>query len=209
MPHAPPLHEAPRYPLVSFMMVAAVLLSLWNRNAQIPEWVLGDGISLRTPWVLVTSAFFHGDPAHLIFNLLWLWSLGTRAEWAWGTGRTVLIMIFLAAISSGTEQAITGPCIGLSGVGYGLWGLLATAQRRVPRLAGSIDKTTSQLFIIWFFACIIMTALKEMNVANIAHGAGAAGGWALAHCMTARHHRGLWIAGTTLVSVVVLVLALR
>jgi tetratricopeptide (TPR) repeat protein len=41
------------------------------------------------------------------------------------------------------------------------------------RFRDAMDRRTIELFVVWFFFCIIATVAKFMPVANIAHGAGA------------------------------------
>jgi tetratricopeptide (TPR) repeat protein len=63
--------------------------------------------------------------------------------------------------------------VGLSGAGYGLFGLLWILSARDERFRDAIDQTTIKLFIGWFFLCIITTLSGVYPVANVAHGAGA------------------------------------
>jgi hypothetical protein len=71
------------------------------------------------------------------------------------------------------EYSVLAGGVGLSGVGYGLWGMLWILEQRDGRFAGSVDTRTSQMFIGWFFLCIFLTVTGVMRVANVAHGVGA------------------------------------
>ena len=84
-----------------------------------------------------------------------------------------LILLF-AIGSSAFEFAFSSGGVGLSGVGYGLFGLLWILSKRDDRFQDAIDSRTIQLFVVWFFICIFTTVTGIIPVANIAHGAGAA-----------------------------------
>jgi hypothetical protein len=80
--------------------------------------------------------------------------------------------------------------IGLSGVGYGLFGLLWVLSRRDERFRDAIDARTVQLFVGWFFFCIAATLSNVMPVANIAHGTGAVLGILAGLAIALPDHRG-------------------
>lgn len=62
--------------------------------------------------------------------------------------------------------------VGLSGVGYGFFGLLWVLSKTDQRFRNSVDKKAIELFVFWFFLCIVTTYTGAMDVANVAHGAG-------------------------------------
>ena len=92
----------------------------------------------------------------------------------------------LAVVSTACEYAILDGGVGLSGVGYGLFGMLFVLSRRDPRYLGVVDPPTVTMFVAWFFLCIAFTLLDWMPVANIAHGAGAAAGALVGAAMATR-----------------------
>src|SRR5687767_2713344 len=148
MRRPPPLAAAPRHPVTAgTMLLAAGATLAWWRDA---------------------------DALHLAFNLYWLWVLGTLVEQSFGHVRTALLLVFLAAASGAADFALAEGGVGLSGVGYGLFGMLWVLSRRDPRFAGAVDSGTVALFVTWFFLCIVGTYFGTMNVGNVAHGAGAA-----------------------------------
>ena len=120
----------------------------------------------------MTSVFPHLDILHLAFNLYWLWILGTRVEAVYGHFKTLALIVVLAISSNSFEFAFSASGVGLSGVGYGLFGLLLVVADRDPRFAGALDKRTVNLFVAWFFICIFLTVTHVFNVGNVAHGAG-------------------------------------
>ncbi|HEY2364633.1 MAG TPA: rhomboid family intramembrane serine protease [Candidatus Angelobacter sp.] len=123
-------------------------------------------------WRLVTSIFPHVDVLHLIFNLYWLWVFGTLVEQVYGHFKTAALILLFAVGPSALEYAFSSGGVGLSGVGYGLFGVLWILSKRDERFRDAVDQRTIQLFVIWFFFCILATATNFMRVGNIAHGAG-------------------------------------
>jgi hypothetical protein len=109
----------------------------------------------------------------LAFNLYWLWVFGTIVEQVFGHLRTAALIALFALGSSSLEFAFGLGGVGLSGVGYGLFGLLWVLSRRDDRFRDAVDWRTVQLFVIWFFFCIVASAMHIFAVGNIAHGAGA------------------------------------
>lgn len=136
------------------------------------------------PWTLITTTLLHGNILHLVFNLYWLAMFGVAVETAFGLFPTAGLFVLFALGSSAPEVALVGGGIGLSGVGYGLFGFLWSLGRWDQRYRGCIDSRTTQLFVVWFFVCILLTVTDVMAIGNVAHGAGAivgaATGWAVA-----------------------------
>jgi membrane associated rhomboid family serine protease len=124
------------------------------------------------PWRLAASALPHGGFIHLLFNVYWLWVLGTLLEEELGHFSTLLLTIVLAAGSAAAQFTFSTGGIGLSGVGYGIVGFLWMASRIHPRFRDAMDMRTLQLFLGWGLLCIVLTLTGAMAVANYAHAAG-------------------------------------
>jgi membrane associated rhomboid family serine protease len=124
-------------------------------------------------WRLLTAVLPHVDALHLIFNVYWLWVFGSIVEQVYGHFKTALLIVLFAFGSGALEFAFSDGGVGLSGVGYGLFGLLWVLSRHDERFSDAVDNRTVQLFVFWFFFCIVTTWLKIFQVANIAHGTGA------------------------------------
>lgn len=78
------------------------------------------------PWQIITYAFAHGSPTHLLFNMLGLWMFGSDVELRWGT-RRYLQLYFVSLIVAAAAQLMLAPLfgshastIGASGALYGL-----------------------------------------------------------------------------------------
>lgn len=121
-------------------------------------------------WRLLTPAFIHFDPLHLLFNMLWLLDLGSMLEARLGTGRLGLKILLFGVLSNLCQFALGGPWFnGFSGVNYGLFGYIWVRGRLDPRSGLHLQPHTVAMMIIWFALCF---ANVIPNVANGAHAAG-------------------------------------
>ena len=136
------------------------------------------------PWRLLTACMLHGGWMHLVFNVLWTFQLGRILEPVLGWPAMAGLMVFLGATSSAAQFAFSGGGIGLSGIVYGLFGVLWVLSRYHPRFRGVMREDTAWWLLGWFFLCIVMTEYEVMNIANVAHGAGAVFGALVGWTMT-------------------------
>jgi membrane associated rhomboid family serine protease len=181
----PSLTSAPYFPVTTSICGAAIGLTvMWrpgqNLDFMLMDWHIWDQWQL---WRVLTSMFLHVGFFHLAFNLYWTWTFGTLVERVYGHFRFAAIVVLLALGSMLAEYLFLSGGVGLSGVGYGLWGMLYVLETRDGRFANAVDQQTSQTFVIWFFICIATTVTGIMPVANIAHGVGAVLGGLLGHAI--------------------------
>src|SRR5438270_379342 len=88
-------------------------------------------------WRVVTPAFIHFSEFHILFNMLWLFSLGGQLELRYGSARLVVLVLLMAVPSNlcqyffstivieGWKPVVTqsSPLFGgMSGVVFGLFG---------------------------------------------------------------------------------------
>jgi GlpG protein len=194
----------PSRPLVTIsVLVLATLGSLlfWSRSsamtwATADPWPIWDG----QLWRFVTTVFLHGNLLHLAFNLYWLWLFGTAVEKWMGSALFAGFFVLVGSGASAAEfLAFASGGIGLSGVVYGLFGLLYALRRHKDFAVVLLTDGTIRLFVIWFFVCIVLTVAKIMPVANVAHGAGCVLGWLIGSAILER--RRIWLlAGLTVVA---------
>mmetsp|Transcript_11746 Transcript_11746/g.23556 ORF Transcript_11746/g.23556 Transcript_11746/m.23556 type:complete len:310 (-) Transcript_11746:279-1208(-) len=134
----PPAHHVPNIPeipltsparLVSDTLivtnVAIFMLQLVFPGITMAGIKVNDLIDAGEYWRLLTPAFLHGSPAHLLLNMLSLHSLGTVCEWT--CGRKRFLMIYLYAAVAGNIFSYFGddtPSLGASGAIFGLAGAL-------------------------------------------------------------------------------------
>jgi hypothetical protein len=116
-------------------------------------------------------------------------------ERVYGHFKTAALIVLFAVASSSLEFAFALGGVGLSGVVYGLFGFLWILSRRDDRFYDVVDGRTAQLFVGWFFFCIVTTLMKIFPVANIAHGIGAVVGVFTGYALVLPRRRALAVAG--------------
>lgn len=127
-------------------------------------------------WRLVTPIFIHFGIIHILFNMLWLRSLGTAIERRLGPFQLAALVIGIAIISNVGQYMLTGPSFGgMSGVVFGLLGYIWIRGRYDPNSGLYVDRLTVQMMIFWFI--LGLTGLIG-NIANGTHGFGLATGMA-------------------------------
>jgi hypothetical protein len=89
------------------------------------------------PWRLFTACLLHVNYLHLAFNLLWTLRFGYVLEPIFGSLAMAGIFVLLGMGSMAAEWAFLQGGIGLSGIGYGLFGLTWALDRYHPSFAGS------------------------------------------------------------------------
>jgi membrane associated rhomboid family serine protease len=173
-----------RPPVVTALVfaMAAFTFVLVHVVKRYPPWltslIAGVEIWDGEVWRLLTTAFFHVNWLHILFNLWWMWGLGRGIEAAWGNATLALLVVGSAVAASAAEWIFGGaPGVGLSGVVYALAGFLYAQRRTHPVAAVLMHPAAANTLIGWFFACIVLTMTGTMPIANWAHGAGAVWGW--------------------------------
>jgi hypothetical protein len=94
--------------------------------------------------------------------------------------------------------------VGLSGIMYGLFGMLWVGRRWRPEFAAVCTDSTVQILGFWFVLCIVLTYSGAMNVANIAHGSGFLFGALYGMALFSPRRARRWRLGAVLASLVVL-----
>lgn len=159
------------------------------------------------PWRFFTTTLLHGNWMHLAMNVYWTVRLGFVLEAIFGLGWMVVIYLFLGFGSSAAQWAFDGPGVGLSGIGYGLFGLLWALYRFHPRYRPVIDDHVIELFVAWFFVCIALDWFELMPIGNWAHGSGAVLGGLLGWTIAPRRYPRFLRAGALALACGVIVLA--
>jgi rhomboid protease GlpG len=121
-------------------------------------------------WRLITPIFIHFGVLHLVFNLYWLYLLGSTIEVRRSTWMLAVIVLVTAVLSNIAEASWSGPAFGgMSGVVYGLFGYAWMKSRYEPHLQIYIDQTTVWIMLGWLVACMVGLI---GGIANAAHVAG-------------------------------------
>jgi len=162
-------------------------------------------------WRPFTSSLMHGGLIHAAFNIYWLLVFGPVLEERFGSWRFAGTVVLLGYLSMMPEYVIGSydlaepiMIVGLSGLVYGLFGLLWMGRRWNPEFHDACDEQTAQVLLVWFFLCIGLTYARILNVANIAHGAGFGFGVLYAAAIWSPRHAERWRVAAVAASLVVL-----
>lgn len=121
-------------------------------------------------WRLVTPALMHFSILHILFNMMWLFDLGSMIETRQGSGYFLLKFVLIAAVSNFCQYMVGGLMFGgMSGVVYGLLGYVWIRGKYDLTSGYYLHHTTVVSMLIWFFACY--TGWLG-HVANTAHASG-------------------------------------
>jgi membrane associated rhomboid family serine protease len=190
-----------QYPmLVACGGIAVAVTIAWGSGADVSSLVESAGIRRGELWRLLASAFLHVNVVHLLFNLYWPWEFGQPVERHFGHAKTAALLALLAIVSGAFEFAFVRGGVGLSGVVYGLFGLLWVLSRHDDRFRATISRSTILLFVAWFGFCIVATEAKIYQIGNVAHGSGFVVGILIGFAISRRS--GLIAAGTGLLVLV-------
>jgi GlpG protein len=133
-------------------------------------------------WRLVTPALMHGSFAHILLNMYWLYMIGTVVEDRYGSLKVLLLMLVLAVTSNVGQAVVVGPFfLGMSGVGYGIFGFAWMRAKYDPASGIRLDPGTVFIMMLWLVLCILadmppfdalLGRMLPTNVANTAHVVG-------------------------------------
>lgn len=131
-------------------------------------------------WRLITPIFMH-DPhnfLHILFNMLWLRSLGTAIELRRGSKYLLALVLVIGVVSNLAQYFWEGPAFfGMSGVVYGLFGYVWVKSHLDPRSGFFMHPSNVAIMLIW----LVLGFTNIMPIANGAHAAGLVAGmvWGL------------------------------
>jgi GlpG protein len=129
--------------------------------------------------------------------------LGGCLEQKIGPVRWLVFFLAAAWVSSALQLLTSGSMgIGMSGVGYALFGFGWVARRRMAEFDRVLDDRTVQIFLVWLVACMVLTAFNVMQIANAAHIAGLLFGAATAAVFVLK--RQVWLTGPALAGLIAL-----
>lgn len=123
-------------------------------------------------WRLITPIFLHFSFFHILFNAMWMRELSKILEDHYSRRYFLFLFLSLGLGSNLAQYYLKGPMFGgLSGVVYGLLGVLWAKRSLDPDFPFMLPKRDLYLMIGWFLLCL--TGLLG-NIANTAHGIGLA-----------------------------------
>jgi GlpG protein len=121
-------------------------------------------------WRLITPIFLHASPLHLLFNMWWMYDLGTLIERRLRLFVFLVLVLAIALASNYGQFLYSGPnFVGMSGVVYGLFGYAWVRGRLDPTCGLYLRGDIAIWMVGWMLICIIN---PTMNVANTAHVVG-------------------------------------
>lgn len=134
-----------------------------------------DEIHRGQVWRLITPIFLHAGIVHLIFNMWAMMVEGTIIESRRGT-KMLAIIVLVSAVTSNIGQYLYVlnfydrliPWVGISGVGYALFGYLWMKGRNEPEQGMVLAPQSVRIMLMWLL--LGFTGLFPM--ANGAHVAG-------------------------------------
>jgi GlpG protein len=122
----------------------------------------------REPWRLVTPMLVHFGAVHILFNMLWLADLGRTIETRHGARYLALFALFSAALSNLAQYEIAkNPMFGgMSGVVYGLLGLVWARGKFDPNATYGLSRGTAQFMLIWLLLGFLGEAATGMGLSR-------------------------------------------
>lgn len=142
---------------------------------------------------LITPVFLHGSVLHILFNLIWIFTLMKQVEQKLGIFKTLILSLVIAAISNTVQYLISGPFfLGASGVVIGLACFIFAREKKAPWEG----YTLSRMLVFFILAYVLLlvalsigvfvfnlTSTKDFTfgIANTAHVVGGLTGFLLGY----------------------------
>jgi len=121
-------------------------------------------------WRLVTPIFLHFGILHILFNMMWLRTLGGDIEAVEGTKKFALQVLTYAIAGNVLQLYFGHPSFGgMSGVNYGLFAYVWLIGKHTHEPRYQLDPVTIGLMLFWFVACWLGWI---GHIANWAHTGG-------------------------------------
>jgi GlpG protein len=170
-------------PVTILLIVGSVIIALLGYFAPAdanPMWSLTiDHYASTEPlqrvregewWRLLTPMFLHFGLFHLVFNMMWVRSLGPQVEANHGSVLMVVLVVVGELAGNLGQYWVSGPAFGgMSGVVYALFGFVWMSARYDRRHRYVMSDTNTVLMMGWFVAC----ATGWLGpIANIGHAGG-------------------------------------
>lgn len=140
----------------------------WQNIGFLPEVRKGE------LWRLISPIFVHGDPLHLLMNMLLFAQLASAIELRYDWNRLLVLVLSVAVFSNLLEYTFSSPAFcGMSGVVFGLFGFIWTQWKYYPGSGFIVPPNITFMMIFWFVFCIVGLG---GYIANFVHWGGLASG---------------------------------
>src|SRR5919204_1757552 len=151
--------------------------SLLNSSALIASGALvRDRVLTGEYWRMLSAAWLHGGPDHLIGNCISLFILGLGCEHALGGAGMAVVFVASALGGSAMSMAMSpGPSVGASGAIFGLMSALVVVLHRQREKIFLRDKRIGVVVAVWAGYTFLTGALSPF-VDNAAHLGGLVAG---------------------------------
>ncbi|MGH1463375.1 MAG: rhomboid family intramembrane serine protease [Neptuniibacter sp.] len=123
-------------------------------------------------WRFFSPMLIHFSAVHIIFNLLWVWIVGTRMEIMQGYKALLGLILFAALISNISQYVVSGPMFGgLSGVVFALLGYAWLWDKRNPAIRFGLPPALMGFMVVWLLLGYlgVLEGLGFGAIANTAH----------------------------------------
>ena len=139
------------------------------------------------PWRLITPMFLHFSIWHILFNMFWLYDLGSLIEKKEGKLFYIIFIIIASLVSGLLQFVIAGPLFGgMSGVVYALFAYVWISSKYNLRSGYYMSNQIVFWMVGWFILCF--TGFLG-PVANYGHLGGLIAGAAFAFIRKLRDER--------------------
>ncbi len=134
-------------------------------------------------WRLLTPMFLHFGAMHIVFNLIWVWTIGRQIEKVNGAMMLLLVVVVSSLSANLTQYFLYGASLfgGMSGVVFGLLGFSLVWSMLVPERYHGLPPGV-YIFMLVFLGLGftgIFDFLTSGTLANGAHLGGLVAGLAL------------------------------
>ncbi|MCO4756441.1 MAG: rhomboid family intramembrane serine protease [Oceanospirillaceae bacterium] len=146
-----------------------------ERNGEVFTTSLTHTFTNGELWRLFTPVFLHFSLLHIIFNLLWVWIVGSKIEYFQGRWALAGLVLFSGISSNLAQFYISGPLFGgMSGVVFALLGYAWLWDRRNPAKAVGLPPALFGFMIVWLVLGYsgLLEGMGLGAIANTAHLAG-------------------------------------
>lgn len=167
------------------LLFAAACIAIWVGLSLIPEnemaWEPYNRWGYFSYWNLLngnytgllTNAFVHLEPWHLLMNMYGLLIFGSKIEKEMKMVFLVVLTVTSAIVSSAIQVIFSDAIgIGFSGVLYAYFGFIVVAGFRSEKFRYYLDKEIVRWFLLWLLVCVFLTYSELLNIANAAHTSG-------------------------------------
>lgn len=146
-------------------------------------FVLIPGEIFSRPWTLLSHMFLHAGPVHLLFNMLFLFFIGTELERRIG-GKKFLTVFFISGLIAGIGYSLWSiivlgnpyaAAVGASGALFGIFACLAVLAPHIRLYIYFIPMQITQALVLFALFDLLLIGQGDM-IARSAHLSGLVAG---------------------------------